>query len=156
MNENPESNKPKVSIGGIIFAIVVIIFLMVSYNQNKPSSSGSDGGTNYTYEMTIDSATKKIDFPDNCVRIGYTFKNNSGSDKSFGWAFDTKVYQNGIELSETFGSVDTYTDIQSGRSIRVYEEYVVRNLFDDVEVVVYRAGTDKEVGRKVMALQNPQ
>lgn len=156
MNENPETNKPKTSIIGIIIGIIVIIFLLMSYNESRSSSSGSGGSANYACSMTIDSATKKIDFPDSCVRIGYTFTNNSGSDKSFGWAFDTKVYQNGIELSETFGSVDTFTDIQSGKSIRIYEEYVVRNLFDDVEVVVYRAGSDKEVGRKVLTLENPR
>lgn len=156
MNENHESNKPKVSVVGIIFGIIVLMFLWASYKESGASSSGSGGSAGYSYEVSVDSATKKLDYPNDCVVIAYTFTNKSGSDKSFAYAFDTKVYQNGIELSETFGSEDTYTDIQSGRSIRVYEEYVVRNLFDDVEVVVYKAGTDKEIGRKTLELQYPR
>ena len=57
-----------------------------------------------------------------------------------------KAYQNGIELPNSYlSTVDTDTNIQSGMSIKVKDEFILRNTDDDIEVRVYKVKNNKEV-----------
>ncbi len=98
------------------------------------------------YSVTINGGQIEWGILDNYVEVELTFKNNSGKDSSFDSVYYMKAYQNGIELPNSYlNTVDTDTNIQSGMSFKVKDEFILRNTDDDIEVRVFKVKNNKEV-----------
>ncbi|WP_455528423.1 DUF5067 domain-containing protein [Huintestinicola sp.] len=151
MDDKSESkNYGWIALVVIIGIILLLYYFLFKFPEPDNTSEGKKSSYNMAYIATIDSSSwhSGEPYPSYDLIVNYTFKNNSANDTSFGEVFETRVYQDGIQLASTYYDVDTYTPIQNGKKINVSEEYKLRDITADVEVVIYWLGTDNEADRK--------
>lgn len=134
--------------GWVALLVIIGIILLLCYFLYKMPNADPEKKRNLfePYSVTINGGQIEWGILDNYVEVELTFKNNSGKDSSFDSVYYMKAYQNGIELPNSYlSTVDTDTNIQSGMSIKVKDEFILRNTDDDIEVRVYKVKNNKEV-----------
>ena len=97
------------------------------------SLAGGDIG-NYHIDILSLEMTKDMTGKD-AVLINYLFANNSKKSASFLIDFSAKVYQDGVECSETYtlDSFSTMTkDVQAGGTLEFSRAYALNNDYDDI------------------------
>jgi hypothetical protein len=84
----------------------------------EPSSAGDQAEeppAGAEYAVTIDSARTVKDYKGNPVMIvDFTFTNNSDKDANFMFAVSAKAFQDGVELSDSYGVDDPDYDVEAG------------------------------------------
>ena len=93
------------------------------------------------YAVTIDGAETSTDYDGNpAIIVTYTFTNNAEEATSFWVALSTEVYQDGVQLEQTYvegmDSDAEMKNIKTGASIEVQVAYVLDST-SEVEVEVY-------------------
>lgn len=136
--------------GWVALLVIIGIILLLYYFLYKMPDADPQKQRNLfePYSVSINGGQVKGGILYNYIEVDLTFKNNSGKDSSFDSVYYMKAYQNGIELPNSYlNTVDTDTNIQSGMSIKVKDEFILRNTDDDIEIRVYKVKNNKEVSR---------
>lgn len=102
---------------------------------SSTSSSAEDPNMLGAYRVEILSARLSTYLTKPIILIKYKFTNLSTETKSFGYAIEDYVYQDGVRLETSLGNLgDRYTEIKSGVTIDVEIGYYLNDTTTDVEV----------------------
>ena len=83
--------------------------------------------------------TAKDMFGAEAILINFLFKNNGKKSASFWMDVSVKVYQDGVECSETYtmdSLSDMTKDIQAGASLEFSKAYTLNNDYDDITIEI--------------------
>lgn len=109
--------------------------------QEEEAESEEAPAAESPYVVTIDGAETSTDYDGNpAIIVTYTFTNNAEEATSFWVALSTEVYQDGVQLEQTYvegmDSDAEMKNIKTGASIEVQVAYALDST-SEVEVEVY-------------------
>lgn len=141
-------------IGCVIVIAVCMFFLLNPYRHNSTTS------TKNQYYIDIVSSRLGTDYVGNNVLIvRYQFEHTYDEPKAFGYVFDDKIYQNGIECKKTYWKSEDVTDdykyseIKPNNIVEFETCYGLNDLHTPVEVEITKAYSDTVVYSKRIELQ---
>lgn len=166
--ESPKKTKSTMKVvvtaGDIIkISVYIIIIILCIAFVTRPRQSNvnnySNSGKNQYYIDIIGSRLGK-DYLDNDVLIvRYKFTHTLDEPKAFGYVFDDKIYQNGIECKRTYmKSPDItedykYSEIQPNTTVEFETSYGLNDLYSPVDVEITKTYSDTVVYSKRIELQ---
>lgn len=101
--------------------------------------------TSFEYaEMNVEFLEYKIEEDaagTQCLVLYFDFTNNDKDNHAFGYTFDVKAFQNGVQLEPTYFHVNDEThnaekEIKTGVTLKVAEQFELENVSGDIEIEI--------------------
>lgn len=163
---NKDKKRPVIAMAIGIVLLVVGLVLTPSNENNADSTTEKNESTTETVnsekeDETTDGEDEKRDsfnYADmnvefleykieedaagtQCLVLYFDFTNNDKDNHAFGYTFDVKAFQNGVQLDPTYFHVNDEThnaekEIKTGVTLKVAEQFELENVSGDIEIEI--------------------
>lgn len=163
---NKDKKRPVIAMAIGIVLLVVGLVLTPSNENNADSTTEKNESTTETVnsekeDETTDGEDEKRDsfnYADmnvefleykieedaagtQCLVLYFDFTNNDKDSHAFGYTFDVKAFQDGVQLEPTYFHVNDEThnaekEIKTGVTLKVAEQFELENVSGDIEIEI--------------------